>query len=674
MKARNFDIPVHRVTEIEAEFSKEEALALYGEMIRLRYFDERCLPLKLKDLIMDGFHPYVGEEAVAVGVCSTLEHEDVVLSSHRPQGHSLAKGSSNRGIYGEMLGRVCGVSEGIGGPMQWVDKDHNFFCGSIVGSGVPIAAGAALAQKLQKTGHIAVCFYGDGAANTGACHEGMNLAAVWNLPVLYVCENNQYGEAMPVGDMVLVKHISERARAYGFEGVTVDGMNVFEVAQAAREAVARIKNGEGPQLLECMTYRYLGHYIGDPLNYRAKDEVENWKLRDPIDHARKVLLEKYAVPAEALERLESEEALRQDGDRDYVLEQRKLTLAETVQHVELSLSDQGDYTPVAPDETRMITYAEAVREAFDEELARDPSVILIGEDIGVWGNLFQCSKGLLDKYGPDRVRDTPISEAGFTGAAVGAAVNGLRPCVEIMYIDFASIAMDQLINYAARYPQLSRGKVKVPMVFRTQGGVGFRNSSQHSQSLENWFVNIPGVFTVMPATPYEAKGLLKAAIRCDNPVVIIEHKAIYKIKGPVPKTDYVLPLGKAAVKRQGKDVTLIGTSWMAVHAMDAAAKLAEEGIDCEVIDPMTLYPLDVPTIARSVNKTGRCVAVNEAPAAGGFASELAAVIQENCWDTLKKPVKRVCGMRTGIPYDKDMERAVVPSVSWIVDAVREVMG
>ena len=450
-------------------------------------------------------------------------------------------------------------------------------------------------------------------------------------------------------------------------------MNVFEVAQAAREAIARIKRGEGPQLIEAMTYRYLGHYIGDPLNYRAKEEVDHWKEHDPIPQCRRVLTEQYGVPASELDAIEQEEARVQDADRDYVLDLPKLSLEEAILHVEIPLGQQPEYTPPAKDETRLITYAEAIREALDEELARDENIILMGEDIALWGNLFQCSKGLLDKYGRDRVRDTPISEAAIGGAAVGSAVSGLRPVIEIMYIDFLTIALDQIINHAARYPQMGRGRLHVPITVRTQGGVGFRNSSQHSQSLENWTVNVPGLYTIMPATPYDAKGLLKAAIRCNNPVIVIEHKALYKLKGPVPKTDYVLPLGKAAVKRTGKDATIIGTSWMAVHALEAAELLAKDGIDCEVMDPLTLYPLDVDTIAKSVRKTGRCVVVNEAPAAGGYASELAAVVSESCWDSLKKPVKRVTGMRTGIPYDKDLERAVVPSVPWIVDAVREVL-
>ena len=226
---------------------------------------------------------------------------------------------------------------------------------------------------------------------------------------------------------------------------------------------------------------------------------------------------------------------------------------------------------------RMLTYAEAIQEALDEEMTRDPSVYVLGEDVAIWGNLFGCTKGLLAKYGKERVRDTPISEAALMGCAVGSAASGMRPVAEIMYIDFISIAIDQIINHAARWHQLSGGKVKVPLVVRTQGGVGFRNSSQHSQSLENWFVNIPGLVVVMPSTPYDVKGLLKASIRDDNPVIFIEHKAVYRNKGNVPKEDYVVPLGVAEVKRAGTDLTIVANSWMVLHALEAAEELAKAG-------------------------------------------------------------------------------------------------
>ncbi len=323
---------------------------------------------------------------------------------------------------------------------------------------------------------------------------------------------------------------------------------------------------------------------------------------------------------------------------------------------------------------RMLTYAEAIQEALDQEMARDPGVYVLGEDVGVWGNLFGCTKGLLQKYGKDRVRDTPISEAALMGCAVGSAAAGMRPVAEIMYIDFISIALDQIVNHAARWHQLSGGRVKVPLVVRTQGGVGFRNSSQHSQSLENWFVNIPGLVVVMPATPYDVKGLLKAAVRDDNPVIFIEHKAVYRNKGPVPAEDYVLPLGVGEVKRAGTDLTIVATSWMVLHALAAAEELARQGISAEVVDPRTLYPLDEATLCDSVRRTGHCLVVTEAPAAGGYSGELASVVMEQCFGALRKPVKRLCGRRTGVPYDKDLERAVVPGAADIVREARALVG
>ena len=322
---------------------------------------------------------------------------------------------------------------------------------------------------------------------------------------------------------------------------------------------------------------------------------------------------------------------------------------------------------------REITYAEALREAYREEMRRDKSVYLIGEDVGKWGNLYGASRGLLDEFGPSQIKDAPISEAAIAGCAIGSAVMGMRPIAEIMYIDFIAIAMDQIVNHAAKYHQLSRGAIRVPVVFRTQGGVGFRNSSQHTQSLEHWFVSVPGLITVMPSTPYDVKGLLKSAIRNDNPVLIVEHKELYFTKGEVPENEYLVPLGVADTKRQGKDVTIVATSRMVLHALEAANTLAKDGIDCEVIDPRTLWPLDKDTIAHSVKKTGHCVVVTEAVAEGGWSGEAATVVMERCFSELRKPVKRICSMRTGVPYGK-IEQMVIPRPEHIVSAVREILA
>jgi len=321
----------------------------------------------------------------------------------------------------------------------------------------------------------------------------------------------------------------------------------------------------------------------------------------------------------------------------------------------------------------VITFGEAIRQAYREEMLRDKNVCLMGEDVGRWGSLYRSSKGLLEEFGPEQVKDTPISEAAIAGCAVGCAALGMRPIAEIMYIDFITIAMDVMVNHAAKWPQLSNGKLKLPIVFKTQGGAGRRNSSQHSQSLENWFVNIPGLIVVMPSTPYDVKGLLKSAIRDDNPVVFIEHKALYFEKGEVPDEEYLIPLGKAEVKRAGTDVTIIATSWMVLFALKAAAQLQQEGISCEVVDPRTLWPLDKQTLVQSVKKTGLCLVVTEAPEEGGWSGEASSVIHEHCFSTLKKPVKRHCSIRTGIPYGPVLERQIVPGDESIMKAVRELV-
>ncbi|NPV54151.1 MAG: thiamine pyrophosphate-dependent dehydrogenase E1 component subunit alpha [Firmicutes bacterium] len=320
---------------------RDKLLGLYRQMLVLRHFDEMCLDLKMKDLIMDGFHPYSGEEAVAVGVCTNLRPDDAVISTHRPQGHSIAKGSTPRQIFCEMLGRRGGVSQGIGGPMQWIDTPNNFFCGSIVGSGITIATGIAMAMKREGKGRICVCFFGDGASNTGSFHEGLNLAAIWKLPVIYICENNQYGEAMPVREFVSVYPISKRAASYGLEGVMVDGNDVEEVLAAVEKGVTAARSGDGPVFIEAITYRTRGHYGGDPeYTYRTRDEVEWWRKKCPIARCKARLLEE-GVEESVLIALEQEVVRELESDLAWALEQPFPTVEQATDHVMIPLAEGG---------------------------------------------------------------------------------------------------------------------------------------------------------------------------------------------------------------------------------------------------------------------------------------------------------------------------------------------
>ncbi len=323
---------------------------------------------------------------------------------------------------------------------------------------------------------------------------------------------------------------------------------------------------------------------------------------------------------------------------------------------------------------REITYAEAIAEALRLEMRLDPRVFVMGEDVGAFGGLFGGTKGLLDEFGPERVRDTPISEAALIGAGVGAALTGMRPMVEIQFMDFTACAMDQIVNQAAKIRFMLGGKANVPLVIRTPYGTGLKLASQHSQSLEAWFVHTPGLLVAMPSTPADAKGLLVTALRDQNPVIFLEHKLLYPTRGPVPEEQYTIPFGQADIRRPGKDVSVVATGLMVSKALAAAETLAAEGIEAEVVDPRTLVPLDKAAIIGSVKKTGRLVVVHEAVKRGGFGGEIAGIVAEEAFDYLDAPIKRVAGRNVPIAFNELLERKAVPDVEDIVNAVRSVIG
>jgi len=331
------------------------------------------------------------------------------------------------------------------------------------------------------------------------------------------------------------------------------------------------------------------------------------------------------------------------------------------------------YIPKEGTKVREITYREAIREALAEEMRGNKSVFLLGEDIGVYGGVYSVTKGLLEEFGPERVLDAPLSEAVIAGAGMGAAMIGTRPVVEIMYVDFITFAMDQIVNQAAKARYMSGGNVKVSMVVRTQGGAGRSTAAQHSQSLEAWFMHTPGLRVVMPSTPYDVKGLLKTSIRDDNPVIFIEHKLLYNTKGEVPEKEYTLPLGRASIKRQGDDVTLVAYSRQVLFALEAATELANEGIRAEVIDLRTLAPLDLDTIVTSVKKTGRVIVCEEDCKTGGVGGEICAKIIENAFDYLDAPVIRVAAKDIPVPYARILEAATIPDKDNIIKAVKKII-
>ena len=643
---------------------------LYVTMRRIRAFEDKTADLFQEGVVKGTAHSYKGEEAIAAGVCATLRDDDIIASYHRGHGHCIAKGARIDRMMAELMGRQTGYCQGLGGSMHIADMELNIMgANGIVGAAMPLATGAGLAARLQGSDRVAVAFFGDGASNQGVFHESLNLAAVWKLPVIFVCENNQYALTTSYRNTTAVSQVSNRAASYEIPGITVDGNDGVEVYLVLREAVDRARAGEGPTLIEAMTYRHGQHSLRVNLqDPRPEDEREAWMERDPI--------------ARMEQRLSSEGGFSDDqfDETGRAVEdeiETAVTFGRESPEPALQVMLDAVYAPHAahsepgPDTERMLSYPEALNEALDQEMLRDESVFLMGEDVGATGGIFGVSKGLMERYGAERVRDTPISEATFVGCGVGAAIAGMRPVVEIQIFDFVALTMDMLVNQAAKFRFMLGGKPTVPLVVRGPQGGGIRLAAQHSQSLEAWFTHVPGLVVAAPATPYDAKGLLVAAIRDDNPVVFLEQKLLYLGgTGPVPEELYAIPLGKADIKRAGTDVTVVATSAMVPRALSAAAVLARDGISVEVIDPRTLQPLDEETILSSVRKTNRLLIVHEAWVRGGFGAEVAAMVVDKAFDHLDAPIARLGAPHTPMPYNDRLELEVIPSQERIVEAVR----
>ena len=647
--------------------------SMYATMKRIRAFEQRTHELFNEGVVKGTAHSYMGEEAIAAGVCAALSEKDYIASYHRGHGHCIAKGARVDRMMAELMGRETGYCRGLGGSMHIADMDLNILgANGIVGAAMPLAVGAGLASRLRGEGQVSIAFFGDGANNQGVFHESLNLASVWKLPVVFICENNQYALSTSYRQTTAVKNVALRAPAYNVPGVTIDGNDAAEVYLTVMEAVERARAGEGPTLIEAMTYRWGQHSMRANLrDPRPEDEFEEWKARDPI-----VVMEKAIGDAGAV----TGERMKEIGDEVNGELENAVTFGKGSPEPSIQVMRQAVYAPHAqpvepgPGADREISFVEALNEAIHGEMERDDGVFLMGEDVGLTGGIFQVSKGLIERFGEERVRDTPISEASFVGCGVGAAIAGMRPIVEIQIFDFVALTMDMLVNQAAKFRFMLGGKPRVPLVVRGPQGGGIRLAAQHSQSLEAWFTHVPGLVVVAPGTPYDAKGLLVSAIRDDNPVIFLESKMLYLGQpGPVPEEHYAIPIGKADIKRKGGDVTLVATASMVPRALSAATVLEREGVDVEVIDPRTLKPLDEEAIIGSVKKTNRLAIVHEAWRNGGFGAEVAAMAVEKAFDYLDAPIARIGALDTPMPYNDELERATIPSQERIVEEVRALL-
>lgn len=649
---------------------------------------EDLLTCMLYDFASEGMiggavHLYIGEEAVAVGICSELRDTDFITSYHRGHGHAIAKGLDLHGMLAELMGRETGHSRGCGGSMHIYNHGKGMLGGNgIIGGQIPLALGAAFAAKYRGEDGVAVAFFGDGAANQGTFGECLNLASLWQLPVLFVCENNLWAASTAAEVAHCCPDLAPRAEPYGIPAEIVDGQDVLAVNAVAREAVERARAGQGPTMIEAKTFRFVGHAGAGQGAHRDPEAVEQWKQRDPLMlferrlTAMGVMCEDEMVAMRAEVSAELDRVLAQACADPFPTPESLETLDGPPIEAPADAPSVAKFRHVEPvrrpvatmpaEPTREAGWGQLVAEALREEMERDERVYLIGEDLGPVTEREHLWEQLRER----RVFQTPISEAAFVGVGTGSAATGLRPVVEIMYMDFVAVCFDQIVNQCAPLKLMSGGRISVPMVIKTPAGCGSREAAHHSGHHEAWFMHAPGLKVAIPSNAYDAKGLLKTAIRDDEPVLFVEHRLLRRSTMAVPEGGWLVPFGEAAVRREGSDITVVATSYAVTKALRAARALEGE-ISVEVVDPRTLVPLDVATILGSLAKTGRLLIVHEAPTRAGAGAEIMRRIMEDGGFELLKTAPRVLARAdTPMPYSPPLEDAVLPQSSDIAAAIR----
>jgi len=655
-------------------------LRLYEQMQLLRRFESVAQIACRKGETPGFLHLYIGEEATAVGVCAHLRKTDWITSTHRGHGHALAKGMDPKVLMAELYGKSGGSVGGRGGTMHLYERSVGLFgTNGVVASGAPQAVGAALAARHMGTDGVAVAFFGDGATNHGAFHEALNFAGVQRAPVILVCENNLYATATPLNTVTLNPEIASRAAAYGIPGVAVDGNDIVAVWTVMKQAAERARRGEGPTLIESKTYRTVGHHEGDTVTgtYRTQEEVDAWAKRCPVTTFRHRLVEEFGIATDktldAIEkRIDDEvqasvEFARASAEPDPTTVFRH-TYADPINPPEA-------LAPARVHKTVETGWLDAVRDGIAEEMRANPNIIYYGEGTGERGGTFGHTKGLYQEFGAHRMVDTPISELGFTGASLGASATGVRCIADLMFADFLFEAGGQIALQAAKLRYMSNGQMNAPMVIRVGAGTVRSTGPHHSGTYHAIWSHIPGLLVAMPSTPADAKGLMKTALRAGDPVIMLETKALFSSRGPVPEgDDHYVPFGVARIAREGRDITIAAAGQMVQRSLEAAAALAEQGIEAEVIDLRTIQPLDVDTVADSVRKTHRLLVVDEGWPMMGLGAELGQAMNEICWDELDAPVARLHTAPVTHPFGPALERAMLVSADLVAQRVREVIG
>jgi len=654
------------------QFSESELRELLQALLLPRLIEEHMLRLIRHNQISKWFSGY-GQEAIAVGTTWAMQDSDVILPLHRNLGVWTTRRVPLRLLFCQLMGRAGGYTKG---------RDRTFHFGlpekrivgmiSHLGSMLPVACGIAQAAQIKESTDIAVVFCGDGATREGDFHEACSLAGVWNLPVIFVVENNGYGLSTPTEEALPIQSLADAALGYGFPGVTVDGNDLLSVVTAVQKATALARNGKGPTLLEMKTFRRRGHEEASGVKYVPKQLMDQWARKDPVDLYTTLLTEKKIVTDIDIQKMREEMFKEVESASEYALAQ---PLVEST--VDQEVKDVFFSSPIVLEKPRgshsKIRFIDAITAAMTQAMEANEDILLMGQDVAEYGGVFKTSAGLWEKFGPTRVRNTPILESGILGAAMGLALEGLRPIVEMQYADFISCGFNQIVNNLAKTHY--RWNAPVNVTIRAPFGGHIGAGPFHSQSMEAWFCHVPGLKVVVPSTPQDAKGLLLASLADPNPVIYFEHKYLYRsLEGLVPDQSYEIPLGVASTVHDGEDATIVTYGLCTQWALELAENYQKKDISIEVIDLRTLIPWDKKLVMDSLRKTGRILILHEANLTGGFGAEITATITQDGFELLDAPPVRVASLDTPIPFSLNLETKIYSAQARLTQALEHLLA
>ncbi|MFD0862123.1 thiamine pyrophosphate-dependent enzyme [Sungkyunkwania multivorans] len=633
------------------DLQKDELLGLYRDMLKPRMIEEKMLILLRQGKISKWFSG-IGQEAIAVGVTRALKKSEYILPMHRNLGVFTSREIPLNRLFAQWQGKASGFTKGRDRSFHFGTQEYKIV-GMIshLGPQLGVADGIALANKLKDNNKVCAVFTGEGGTSEGDFHEALNVAAVWDLPVLFCIENNGYGLSTPTEEQYRCKDLAERAIGYGMESHIIDGNNILEVYNKVSKIAKNVRKRPRPVLLEFKTFRMRGHEEASGTKYVPQELMDAWAKKDPVMNFQSYLKDE-GLLTEAMEveiktaiAHEINEHLNTAFNEDEIIPNKHLELSDVYADYEFE-----DFQPGT--EIENIRLVDAISNGLRQSMERHENLVIMGQDIAEYGGVFKITEGFVDQFGKERVRNTPICESAIVSAAMGLSINGMKAVMEMQFADFVSSGFNPIVNYLAKSHY--RWAQKADVVIRMPCGAGVGAGPFHSQTNEAWFTKTPGLKVVYPAFPYDAKGLLATAINDPNPILFFEHKALYRsIYQDVPKDYYTLPFGKASLLKEGNDVTIVSYGQGVHWALDVLKDQTD--LSADLLDLRTLQPIDTEAIYASVKKTGKCIILQEDSVFGGIASDISAMIMENCFEYLDAPVKRVGSLETPIPFAKQLE-------------------